>query len=105
MNFAEVRFWQILFTALAVVLLLRVLFVRWLPARLQSCDRIGLLLLGWLLLLAVSWITFIIFLVVALGTYVGLRYLLRFADRVQMRSLLILIPLQLAPLFYFKYAD
>src|SRR6266849_1621529 len=105
MNFAEMRFWEILFAGLALLLLARVAASRLGPNRLGIYDRVGLLLLGWLLLLAVGWLTCLIFLLVAVGTYVGLKWLLRFEGRARARYLLLLIPLQLAPLFYFKYAD
>ncbi len=105
MNFAELPFWEILLSALAAIFLFRTLVSRWFPARLGTFDRIGLLLLGWILLLAVSWVTCLIFLLVAVGTYFGLKWLLHFEGRARARYLLLLIPIQLAPLFYYKYAD
>src|SRR5439155_25065529 len=97
--------WGILLAGFGVIFLLRLPVLRWRPAWVETCDRIGLLVLGWLLLLAVSWVTWLIFLFVAIGTYVGLKWLLQFAGRARVRYLALLIPLQLAPLFYFKYAD
>jgi len=105
MNFAEIRFWGILFGGIGVILLLRLPFGRFWPNRLDVYDRIGLLLLGWVLLLAVSWITCLIFLLVAVGTYLGLKWLWHVEGRGRTRYLLVLIPLQLAPLFYYKYAN
>lgn len=57
------------------------------------------------LLLSVGWVTFVIFLVVALSSYAGLARILRHDPRRASIYLLILIPLQLTPLLYFKYAD
>ena len=103
MNFAELRFWELLTGALAFVLVLRTIAFRsgkWAGA----FDRCGLLFVGLVLLLAVSRITFLIFLVVAVGTYLGLALILRLHRRAPRRYLLVLIPLQLLPLFYYKYA-
>jgi D-alanyl-lipoteichoic acid acyltransferase DltB (MBOAT superfamily) len=105
MNFAEIRFWQILFGGFCIIFLLRLAFSLCRPAWLQTYDQIALLLLGWVLLLAVSWITCLIFLLVAVGSYVGLRWLLHVEGIARARYLFLLIPLQLAPLFYYKYAD
>ena len=103
MNFAELRFWELLTGALAFVLVLRATLFRsdtWAAI----FDRCGLLFIGLVLLLAVSRVTFLIFLVVAVGTYLGLALILRLHGRAPRRYLLVLIPLQLLPLFYYKYA-
>src|SRR5438477_1151897 len=105
MNFAEIRFWEILFAGLGIVFLFRLPFSRLRPTWVGTYDRIGLLLLGWLLLLAVSRVTCLIFMLVAVGTYLGLKWLLHVEGRARMRYLFLLIPLQLAPLFYYKYAN
>ena len=105
MNFADLRFWEILLTALGAILVCRLPFERWWPTQVETYDRLGLLALGWLLLLAVSRVTCLIFLLVAVGTYVGLKGLLHLEGRARKRYLLVFIPLQLAPLFYYKYAD
>lgn len=104
MNFAELRFWELLAGILAVVLGLR-----WLLQRLgklpSEFDRYALQSVGLTLLFAVGRTTFLIFLVVAVGTYFGLQWILRAHGRAPRRYLLVLIPLQLAPLIYYKYAD
>lgn len=104
MNFAELRFWELLAGVLAVVLGLRLLLARFgkLPS---EYDRYALLSIGLALLFAVGRTTFVIFLVVAVGTYFGLQWILRAHGRAPRRYLLVFIPLQLAPLAYYKYAD
>jgi D-alanyl-lipoteichoic acid acyltransferase DltB (MBOAT superfamily) len=105
MNFAEFRFWGYLLAGLAVVLLVRRL---WSPAagnRRDTFDKLGLLTLGLFLLLCVSWVTFVIYLAVALGSYVGLKWLLTHDPKRHRHYLWILIPLQLLPLAYYKYAN
>ncbi len=104
MNFAESRFWVLLVAALGLVVLLRFTLRAALGARLAVFDKIALISLGLFLLLCVSWITFIIFLVVALGSYFGLQWLLCHDERLHRRYLFVLIPLQLLPLAYYKYA-
>ena len=104
MNFAELRFWELLAGALAVVLLLRSVLAR--SGKLAAdFDRCGLIFIGLVLLLAVSRVTFLIFLLVAVGTYFGLKWILQAHGRAPRRYLFVLIPLQLLPLFYYKYAD
>ncbi|MFM1769920.1 MAG: hypothetical protein RJA22_2449 [Verrucomicrobiota bacterium] len=105
MNFAELRFWGILAAGLAAVLLLR----RCRPAggdrRAATYDRASLAALGLLLLAAVSVVTFVIYLSVLVLTHAGLAWILRHQARHARRWLWVLIPLQLIPLFYYKYAD
>src|SRR4051812_10492166 len=104
MNFAELRFWELLAATLGVVVILRVVLAR--TGKLTAdFDRCGLIFIGLVLLLAVSRVTFLIFLVVAVGTYFGLKWILQMHGRAPRRYLLVLIPLQLLPLFYYKYAD
>jgi alginate O-acetyltransferase complex protein AlgI len=105
MNFAQSRFWVLLLAGLGVILLLRVLLGRWLGPRLDTFDKAALLSLGCFLLLCVSRLTFVIFLVVAVGSYAGLKWILAHHERGHRWYLLVLIPLQLLPLFYYKYAD
>jgi D-alanyl-lipoteichoic acid acyltransferase DltB (MBOAT superfamily) len=105
MNFAEIQFWELLLGALAVILLSRFAVSRLCPVHLEEFDKRALLVLGMSLLMCVSWITFIIFLVVAVGTYAGLGWILRHQVAVRSRYLFVLIPLQLLPLFYYKYAQ
>lgn len=104
MNFAEFRFWGYLLAGLAAVLFLRVL-CRGLPeSKRIAFDKLGLLALGLFLLACISRVTFVIFLVVAIGTFVGLKWLLSHDPRRHRHYLWILIPLQLLPLLYYKYA-
>ncbi len=105
MNFAELRFWEYLFIGLTAILGLRILCTRIPGWTLEVFDKVALLSLGLFLLLCVSWLTVVIFLVVAITTYVGLAWILKHHARHAFRYLLALIPLQLAPLFYYKYAD
>ena len=105
MNFAELRFWEYLLFGLMVIVSARCLFCRFCAGQLFLFDKVALLSLGLSLLLCVSWITFVIFLAVATGTYAGLAWILKYhADR-SSRYLLLLIPFQVFPLFYTKYAD
>ena len=102
MNFADLRFWQILAVGLllwiAVRGLARLLGKRW------DLDRQVLALLSLSLLYAVGWKTLVIFLYVVLVTYFILIVARRW--RVPERLLLcILVPLQIAPLLYYKYAN
>ncbi len=105
MNFAESRFWGLLAAGMAVIVLLRWILRSWLGSRRDEFDKAALLSLGLFLLLCVSWLTFIIFLVVAILSYAGLKWILRHDSRRWHFYLFILIPLQLAPLVYYKYAN
>src|SRR5262249_4564551 len=76
------------------------------PASLGWFDRVGLLSLGLFLLGFVSWVTLLIFLAVAVGTYVGLSWILRHPDgRRRWFYLVGLIALQLTPLCIYKYGS
>ncbi len=104
MNFAEFRFWEYLLTGLVIIVALR----RILPAvvtRGPTFDKLALLVLGLVLLVAVSWVSFVLYLVVDVVTYLGLGWIQRHHSRHAVKYLWALIPLQLFPLFYFKYAD
>jgi alginate O-acetyltransferase complex protein AlgI len=105
MNFAESRFWGLLAAGLTVIVLLRWLAGPWLGKRRDDFDKAALLSLGLFLLVCVSWVTFLIFLLVAVLSYVGLQWILRQDPRSWHRYLFVLIPLQLAPLVYYKYAN
>jgi len=105
MNFAEIRFWELLIGALVLILAVRFLVWRLHQASLEWFDKLALLSLGLFLLMCVSWVTFIIYLVVAVGTYVGLAWVLRHKQMVRGRYLFVLLTLQLLPLFYYKYAN
>jgi D-alanyl-lipoteichoic acid acyltransferase DltB (MBOAT superfamily) len=105
MNFAEVRFWELFFSGIVIIALLCGGASALRPGLRGNLDKICLLSLGLFLLLCVSWITFVIFLVVAVVSYLGLKWILAHHKSGHEFYLLILIPLQLAPLFYYKYAD
>ena len=105
MNFAELRFWEYLLSGLALIVGLRLLFSPVLLGREQLFDKIALLVLGLVLLMAVSWITFAIYLLVVAVTYGGLVWIRNHHEDHAKKYLMVLIPLQLAPLFYYKYAD
>ncbi len=105
MNFAEVRFWQLAFLALAVCLLGRLCVAACRREALPVYDKLGLLGLGLFLLASVSWLTFVIFLAVALGTYYGMAWVLTRPERLRRRYLWLFIPAQLSALLYYKYAD
>ena len=105
MNFAESRFWGLLAAGMMLIVLFRWALARWLRTRRDEFDKVALFSLGLFLLLCVSWVTFIIFLVVAILSYVGLKWILQQDPRTWRGYLFILIPLQLAPLFYYKYAN
>jgi len=105
MNFAQARFWGLLLLGLAVIGILRFLF-RWIPGvKPASVDKAALFGLGLFLLVCVSRVTFVIFLLVAIGTYVGLMWILRHPAEKQRHYLYALIPLQLIPLVYYKYGN
>lgn len=105
MNFAELRFWGWLFVGLAVLLSLRAGWRRLSPQRLPGFDRVALMGLGMFLLLCVSWLTFVIWLAVALVSYGGLKWILRHDARAPRKYLLVLIPVLLTPLAYYKYSN
>ncbi|MBL9168276.1 MAG: MBOAT family protein [Verrucomicrobiales bacterium] len=105
MNFAEVRFWELLGAGLGVIFVLRALMAWLRPAGLETYDRLALFGLGLYLLLCISQITFLIFLAVALGTYWGLKWILHHEPKQRHRYLYLLIPLQLLPLFHYKYSN
>jgi D-alanyl-lipoteichoic acid acyltransferase DltB (MBOAT superfamily) len=105
MNFAESRFWVLLLSGLGVVLLVRLPLVRLLGERIGHYDKVGLAGLGLFLLLSVSWVTCLIFVVVAVVSYVGMWWLARQGTRGRGWLLFVLIPLQLLPLLYYKYAN
>lgn len=101
MNFAEIRFWELLVGALGIIFGLRAL-LRTPP---DWYDKAGLLSLGLFLLWSISEVTFGIYLLVAFVSYFGLKWILYFHGRAPRRYLLVLLPIQLAPLLFFKYGD
>lgn len=104
MNFAELRFWELLALGLGAVLLLRALLRRVHPGGSAGYDKGALAALSLFLLGCVSWLTLGIFLAVTFGTYLGLAWILRQPAGHRRAALFVLIPLQLLPLFYYKYA-
>jgi len=104
MNFAEVRFWELLLAGLGVIALARWPLARQRPGALPAFDRGALCALGLFLLACVSWLTVTIFLGVAVCSYYGLRWIVANHTRGHAWYLLVLIPLQLLPLFYYKYS-
>lgn len=105
MNFAELRFWGCLLAVLVPILLLRRGVVRADHRRAAWFDRGSLIVLGLFLLAAVSWLTCLIYLAVLVLTYLGLAAILRHRTRPARAWLFVLVPLQLAPLLHYKYAD
>ena len=69
-------------------------------------DRLGLASIGLFLLGCVSPLTLAIFMTVSVTTFVGLRLILKYiqTDSKRKRWLYLLIPLQIAPLIWYKYA-
>jgi alginate O-acetyltransferase complex protein AlgI len=102
MNFAELRFWGLLGLGLVVVWTIRFL-ARFRGGPSADLDKVCLAGLGLFLLFCVSWTTFLIFLAVMLVTYIGVLAILRGGGGSPL-WLFLLIPLQLAPLFYYKYS-
>jgi len=101
MNFAELRFWELLAGALVAIFLTRAVWRNppgWF-------DKAALLSLGLFLLANISGLTFAIFLAVAVLSYLGLKWILHYHGRAPRRYLFVLIPLQLLPLLFYKYGD
>ena len=105
MNFAEVRFWQLLLGALGVIFLVRYPVGLYRPSSLGDYDKTALACLGVFLLSAISLATIVVLVIVLICTYFGTWWALRNPNVKASHYLLILIPLQLAPLFYYKYSN
>jgi D-alanyl-lipoteichoic acid acyltransferase DltB (MBOAT superfamily) len=105
MNFGELRFWMYLLAGLAVIGVSRAGWHQWAGRSVAGFDRVALCLLGLFLLLCVSWVTFAIFLAVTLTTHWGLRWIVTYHARHAAKYLWVLVPLQVLPLVFFKYAD
>jgi alginate O-acetyltransferase complex protein AlgI len=106
MNFAESRFWFLLITGLIAIALLRTAARPTSIGRGEAIDKVLLCGLGLFLLFCVSWVTFVVFALVAVGSYLGLRWVLTHRhDSNRRRYLVGLILLQLLPLFFYKYAS
>ncbi len=98
MNFAELRFWLLLAGGLLVALGVRLAV----PTSARDLfDRVALALIGISLLLAVSWLTFLVYAGVMGVTFLGLRWILSHPDRRVWA--LPLVAIQLAPLLFYKY--
>lgn len=104
MNFAESRFWLLMLSGLLAAVVVRRAAAAMPNGRPVDLDRILLCTLGLFLLFCVSWVTFLVFIVVAVGSYVGLRAVLQRGQATRRSYLLPLILLQLLPLLYYKYA-
>lgn len=105
MNFADLRFWEILIVGLCVIAAGHAALARWRDQWVTIFDRLALMFLGLTMLAFVDFVTVIIFLVVAIGTYFATVAIVRKPEAQQRKYLWFLIPLQLAPLLYYKYAD
>jgi len=108
MNFSELRFWSSLLGVLLPILLIRPFFIRLTaknPKAVSLYDRSSLLLIGLFLLGCANLWTLIIFLSVKFITYFGLAFILQQKNRNKNLFLFFLVPIQLAPLIYYKYAD
>ena len=107
MNFAEFRFWFYLACILGLVLALRPIVVHGAggsEASITRYDRTAILIVGLFLLGCVSVTTLGIFLFVCVITYVGLALFLRGTGLHRYAFLVVLVPLQLLPLLYYKYS-
>jgi alginate O-acetyltransferase complex protein AlgI len=106
-NFAELRFWVYLAGVLGLVLALRPVFIKTSghsDAAISRYDRTSILIVGLFLLGCVSVTTLGIFLFVCIITYVGLALFLRGSGLHRYAFLIVLVPLQLLPLLYYKYS-
>jgi alginate O-acetyltransferase complex protein AlgI len=107
MNFAELRFWFYLACVLGLVLSFRPIFIRALgnsDAVIAKYDRTTILIVGLFLLGCVSVTTLGIFLFVCVITYLGLALFLKGSGIHRYGFLVVLVPLQLLPLLYYKYS-
>src|SRR5215207_9643481 len=106
MNFADLRFWYVILVCLGAIFGLRVVLSVTLQKAfpIQRYDQIALAALGLSLLWAASWETFLVFVCVTASTYIGVLLIIRHGGR-HWVWLGILIPLQLGPLIYYKYAN
>ena len=105
MNFADLRFWECLLAALLVAAGFRSAFRDAAAVRDGRFDRWFLLILGLVLLGLVSWLTFVIHLGVAVFTFACVAWGSRRPAAHGRWILAAVVPLQLLPLLYYKYAD
>jgi alginate O-acetyltransferase complex protein AlgI len=99
MNFAELRFWLLLAGGLGLSLLVRLAVP---SAGRERYDRVALALVGASLLVAVSWLTFLVYAAVMLVTYFGLQWITA-AEGHRRKWAMPLVAVQLAPLLVYKY--
>lgn len=105
MNFADIGFWVVLACATACVLALRVLVAgRMSDDALTHFDKISLFLTGLALLGFASMLTLVIFLLVTVVAYFGLKWIVRFHSGSGKGYMWLLIVLMLLPLLYYKYS-
>jgi alginate O-acetyltransferase complex protein AlgI len=107
MNFAEFKFWLYLLGALGLVFVLRPIFLKTAGGNMASiarCDRTSVLLVSLFLLGCVSMTTLGIFLFVCIITYTGLALFLGGSGVHRYAFLVVLVPMQLLPLLYYKYS-
>jgi alginate O-acetyltransferase complex protein AlgI len=104
MNFADPRFWEVLIASLLLALGFRRLFRSAAVVRDGGYDRAFLLALGLVLLGMVSWLSFVIHLGVAAVTYAFVRWGLAQPASQGRWLLALIVPVQLAPLFWYKYS-
>jgi alginate O-acetyltransferase complex protein AlgI len=107
MNFAEFRFWLYLAGVLGLVFALRPIFLKRSggdEASIARYDRTSILIVSLFLLGCVSMTTLGIFLFVCIITYAGLALFLRGSGVHRYAFLVVLVPLQLLPLLYYKYS-
>jgi len=107
MNFAELRFWLYLGLVLGAVLVVRPFFKRAVhdsDVAMSRYDKTTILIVSLFLLGCVSPLTLAIFLFVCFVTYAGLALFLRGQGLHRYAFLVVLVPLQLLPLLYYKYS-
>lgn len=107
MNFAELRFWGYLAAALLLVIAIRPVALRCASnCDRAACfyDRTAILAIGLFLLGCVSVTTLGIFLFVCVVTYMGLALFLKGSGVHRYAFLVVLVPLQLLPVLYYKYS-
>ncbi|MBJ7258072.1 MAG: MBOAT family protein [Chthoniobacterales bacterium] len=107
MNFSEPSFWFHLALVLGLVLSVRPFFRHTVgddDVSMTRYDKTAILIVGLYLLGCVSFITLCIFLFVCVMTYAGLALFLSRPGAHRYIFLFVLVPLQLAPLVYYKYS-
>ncbi len=103
MDFTNIYFWAVLLPFLLIFWGLSRLLESRSAAR-QLVQKLAILTVSLTLLGMASWQTLLIFVCVMLTCYAGCRAALRHSVRLRKVILLLLLPLILAPLLYYKYA-